>query len=70
MSLADIDKMVAGLGGIGDDDDDDDDLEEGDLEEDDDLLRELQVGVVMITVYSKGPKITCARCCVSLARSS
>ena len=39
MSLADIDKMVAGLDDVGEDDDD---LEEGDLD-DDDLLQELQV---------------------------
>ena len=39
MSLADIDKMVAGLDDM---DDDNDELEEGDLD-DDDLLQELQV---------------------------
>ena len=39
MTLADIDKMVAGLDDM---DDDNDELEEGDLD-DDDLLQELQV---------------------------
>ena len=45
MSLADIDKMVAAIDNV-----EDEDLDEGDLE-DDDLLQELQVTLLILTLY-------------------